>query len=67
MGMSRDVCLQIGKKLYITGYSIKFQEKSPNMSLIPVLVQELLKIFFGGLKGPPGEIGLKRFYKPATS
>ena len=33
---------------------------SPNMSLIPALVQELLKIFvWGGLRGPPsGGIGL---------
>ena len=36
------------------------------MSLIPALVQELLKIFFGGvgggLKGPPGGIGLKHLF-----
>ena len=30
------------------------------MSLIPALVQEVLKIFFGGLfSSPPGGIGLK--------
>ena len=27
---------------------LNFWEKSPNMSLIPALVQELLKIFVGG-------------------
>ena len=32
------------------------------MSLIPTLVQELLKIFFGGLKAhPPGGIGSRPF------
>ena len=31
------------------------------MSLIPALVQELLKIFLGGGKRPPGGIGLTYF------
>ena len=38
---------------------LNFRKKSPNMSLIPALVQELLKIFVGGgPKRPPAGIGL---------
>ena len=38
---------------------LNYQEKSPNMNLIPALVQELLKIFVGGgPKKPPSPVGI---------
>ena len=37
------------------------------MSLIPALVQELLKIFCGGLKGPPGGTELRAFIGVETA
>ena len=40
--------VKLSKKFCIVRYSVKFQEKSPNMSLIPVLVQQLLEFFVGG-------------------
>ena len=50
MVISRDVCRQIVQNCYIVSCSIKFQENSPNMSLIPALVLELLKFIVRGPK-----------------
>ena len=53
-------CIYKLAKNFISQDTLLNLGKSPNMSLIPALVQELLKMFVGGggLKGPPGGIGL---------
>ena len=52
-------CVYRLAKNFIAQDTLLILGKSLNMSLVPALVEKLLKTFFGGLKGPPpGEIEL---------